>query len=204
VHLVDAPWFYAVAVPAVLLIGLAKSGFAAGFGSLSTPLLALAVPAPKAAAILLPVLLVTDAVGLQRLWSERDAALLRRLLPGGLAGVALGTLLFGVLSPRAVSAIVGALTLGFLAQRLMFRPRPDAPRARWPGPACAAASGFTSFAAHAGAPPIHAYALSLSLPPLRFAGTMAVFFAAMNVSKIVPYAGMATGVKLLLDGLPWR
>ena len=39
------PLFYAVAVPAVLLVGLSKSGFAAGFGSLATPVLALTVPA---------------------------------------------------------------------------------------------------------------------------------------------------------------
>ena len=38
------PWFYAVAVPAVLLMGLAKSGFLMGFGSLATPLMALALP----------------------------------------------------------------------------------------------------------------------------------------------------------------
>jgi hypothetical protein len=29
---IDDPAFYAVAVPAVLLMGLAKSGFGAGFG----------------------------------------------------------------------------------------------------------------------------------------------------------------------------
>ncbi|HEV7914062.1 MAG TPA: hypothetical protein VGP22_09860, partial [Albitalea sp.] len=35
--------FYAVAVPAVLLMGLAKSGFLGGFGSLAVPLMALVV-----------------------------------------------------------------------------------------------------------------------------------------------------------------
>lgn len=32
------PLFYALAVPAVILLGLAKSGFLSGFGSLATPL----------------------------------------------------------------------------------------------------------------------------------------------------------------------
>ena len=50
------PWFYAVAVPAVLLTGLSKSGFATGFGALATPLIALTLPAPQAAAIMLPLL----------------------------------------------------------------------------------------------------------------------------------------------------
>ena len=35
--------FYAVAVPAVLMMGLSKSGFLGGFGSLAVPLMALAI-----------------------------------------------------------------------------------------------------------------------------------------------------------------
>ena len=53
---IEDPAFYAVAVPAVLLMGLAKSGFGAGFGALATPLMALAIPVPQAAAIMLPLL----------------------------------------------------------------------------------------------------------------------------------------------------
>ena len=45
--------------------------------------MALAVPVPQAAAIMLPLLLVMDALGLQQLWRERDRALLRLLLPAG-------------------------------------------------------------------------------------------------------------------------
>ena len=183
------PWFYAVAVPSVLLMGLAKSGFASGFGALATPLLAVAVPVPQAAAIMLPLLLVMDAVGLQQLWPHRDRALLRLLLPAGLAGTVVGTLLFGVFSTRAVSAVVGGLTLLFLAQRLFFPPRADdRPASKALGRVLGVAAGFTSFVAHAGGPPISAYLLPLKLKPLVFAGTMAVFFAAVNLSKWIPYA----------------
>ena len=41
------PWFYAVSIPAVLLLGLSKSGFGAGFGSLAVPMMALAVSVPQ-------------------------------------------------------------------------------------------------------------------------------------------------------------
>ncbi len=183
------PAFYAVAIPAVLLMGLSKSGFLGGFGALATPLLALAVPVPQAAAIMLPLLLVMDAVGLQQLWPHRDRALLRLLLPAGLLGTGVGLLGFGLLSTRAVTGIVGALTLLFVAQRLFFPPRADvtAPR-RGLGFVLGIASGFTSFVAHAGSPPISAYVLPLRLPPLTFTATMAVFFAAVNLSKWLPYA----------------
>jgi uncharacterized membrane protein YfcA len=71
----------------------------------------------------------------------------------------------------------------------LFPPRADAPPpSRHWGFALGIASGFTSFVAHAGSPPISAYVLPLRLPPLRFAATMAVFFAVVNLSKWIPYA----------------
>ena len=186
---VTDPWFYAAALPAVLLMGLSKSGFASGFGALATPIMALAVPVPQAAAIMLPLLLIMDGAGLQRLWRERDPAMLRLLLPAGLLGTLVGTLLFGRFTPAALAGVVGALTLLFLAQRLLFPPRADAPPPRRAvGFAYGVASGFTSFVAHAGSPPINAYMLPLRMPPLAYAGTMSVFFAAINLSKWIPYA----------------
>jgi hypothetical protein len=187
--MITDPWFYAVAVPAVLLMGLAKSGFGAGFGAFATPLLALSIPVPQAAAIMLPLLLVMDAFGLKALFLKRDAALIRLLVPAGLLGTVLGTLSFGLLSPRAVAGVVGALTLLFLAQRLLFPPRVDAPPPpRWLGFGLGIASGFTSFVAHAGSPPVSAYVLPLRLAPMTYTATMATFFAIVNLSKWVPYA----------------
>jgi uncharacterized membrane protein YfcA len=189
--LITDAWFYAVAVPAVLLMGLAKSGFLMGFGSLATPLLALVLPAPKAAAIMLPLLLVMDATGVKQLWLERDRALLRLLLPAGLIGTLVGTLLFGLLSGKMVAAVVGTLTLLFLAQRLLFPPRRDAPPPpRAVGFLLGIAGGFTSFVAHAGSPPLAAYVLPLRMEPLRYTATMAVLFGAINLSKWIPYIGL--------------
>jgi uncharacterized membrane protein YfcA len=187
--MIDDPWFYAVAVPAVWLMGVAKSGFGAGFGALATPLMALAVPVPQAAAIMLPLLAVMDATGLLAMWREWDAVLLRLLLPAGLIGTVVGTVLFGVFHPSTVAGVVGALTLLFLAQRVLFAPRADAPvPPRWFGFGMGIASGFTSFVAHAGSPPVMAYVLPLRLEPVRFAATMTVFFTAVNLSKWIPYA----------------
>ena len=88
-----------------------------------------------------------------------------------------------------VAGVVGALTLMFLAIRRFFPPRRDAPPPpRWLGWLLGALSGFTSFVAHAGGPPIGFYVLPLQLPPVIFTATMAVFFAAINLSKWMPYA----------------
>ncbi len=187
--MITDPFFYLVAGPAVLLLGISKSGFGAGFGSLAVPMMALAVTVPEAAAILMPVLLVMDLLGLHAFRGHYDWRLLRFLLPCGLVGVVLGALLFKMMDARLVAGIVGVSTLVFLAQRLLFPPRPDSPAPpKWLGALLTATSGFTSFVAHAGGPPINAYAIPLRLPPLVFTATMAVFFFAINLSKWLPYA----------------
>jgi uncharacterized membrane protein YfcA len=194
--LITDPYFYAVAIPAVLLLGVSKSGFGAGFGSLAVPMMALAVSVPQAAAILMPVLLVMDLLGMAAFRKNVDRSLLRFLLPFGLLGIGVGTFLFKVLDPRVVAGIVGAFTLLFLAQRLLFPPRPDSPPPpTWLGALLTATSGFTSFIAHAGGPPINAYVIPLRLSPLLFTGTLAFFFFFINMAKWIPYAWLG-----LLDG----
>jgi uncharacterized membrane protein YfcA len=151
---------------------------------------------PQAAAIMLPLLMVADAFGLKALWRECDVALLKLLLPAGLLGIVIGTALFGLLKPQTVAGVVGAITLAFLALRTARPPRAEAaPPPRALGFGVAVVSGFTSFVAHAGGPPLGFYLLPLKLPPLRFTATMAVFFAAINASKWLPYAWLG-----LIDG----
>jgi hypothetical protein len=187
--LITDPYFYLVAIPAVLLLGLSKSGFGAGFGSLAVPMMALAVTVPQAAAILMPVLLLMDLLGMAAFRKDVDRRLLMFLIPWGLLGIVIGALLFKVLDARVVAGIVGVFTLLFLAQRLLFPPRADsAPPPRWAGALLTVASGFTSFIAHAGGPPINAYVIPMRLSPVLFTGTMAFFFFFVNLSKWIPYA----------------
>jgi uncharacterized membrane protein YfcA len=96
-----------------------------------------------------------------------------------------------------VAGIVGAFTLLFLAQRLLFPPKADSPPPpRWLGVILTATSGFTSFIAHAGGPPINAYVIPMRLSPIKFTATMAFFFFVINMAKWIPYAWLG-----LLD---WR
>jgi uncharacterized protein len=198
--------FYAAAIPAVLLLGISKSGFGAGFGSLAVPIMALAVTVPQAAAILMPILFVMDIMGLAAYRGKWDVPLLRFLIPAGLVGTVIGTFSFRLLDARLVAGIVGVFTLLFLAQRLLFPPRADSPPPpKWLGAVLTATSGFTSFVAHAGGPPVNAYVLPLRMPPVVFAATMSVFFFVLNLSKWIPYGwlglldvrNMSTSVALL-------
>ena len=183
------PYFYVVAVPAILLLGISKSGFGAGFGSLAVPMMALAITVPQAVAICMPLLLVMDLFGIAALRKDFDQALLKFLLPYALLGTAIGTLLFQVLSPSAVAGIVGVLTLLFLAQRVAFPPKSNSPALpKWMGGILTTVSGFTSFVAHAGGPPISVYLIPLKLKPIVFTGTMAYLFFFVNLSKWGPYA----------------
>ena len=187
--LITDPAFYAVAVPAALLVGIGKSGVAGGFGILAVPLIALVMPVPQAAAIVLPLLTVGDLFGLAALIRDRDRALLRVLLPAGLVGTVLGFLLFGVLSPKAVSAVLGVMTLLFIAQRAWSSAGTSARVVPRGFTALAGlVSGVTSFVAHAGGPPISIALLPMRLAPAVFAGTTAVFFTTLNASKWLPYA----------------
>ena len=194
---ISDPHFYAAAVPAVVLLGISKSGFGAGFGSLAVPMMALAVTVPEAAAILMPVLLLMDLLGIAAFRRDFDRRLLTFLIPCGLVGTVIGALLFRTLTPHTVAGIVGLFTLLFLAQRLLFPPRADsAPPSRLAGGVLTTISGFTSFIAHAGGPPVNAYVIPLRLTPVVFTATMAYFFFIVNLSKWVPYAWLG-----LLD---WR
>ncbi|MGV3728718.1 sulfite exporter TauE/SafE family protein [Hydrogenophaga sp.] len=204
--LITDPFFYLVAVPAVLLLGISKSGFGAGFGSLAVPMMAMAVAVPQAAAILMPVLLLMDVLGMAAFRKNVDRRLLLFLLPAGLLGIVVGALLFKLLDARVVAGIVGGFTLAFLAQRLLFPPRPDSPPPpRWVGALLTVTSGFTSFVAHAGGPPLNAYVIPLRMAPAVFTGTLAFFFFFINMAKWVPYAwlglldlrNMATSLALL-------
>lgn len=189
--LITDPFFYAVAIPATLLLGISKSGFGTGFGSLAVPLMALAVTVPEAAAILMPVLFFIDVLGLAAFRRHFDARLLRFLVPCGLAGTLVGFALFKLLNAHLVEALVGGFTLLFLAQRLLFPPRADAaPPPRWVGALLTATSGFTSFVAHAGGPPISAYVIPLRLSPVQFTATMSFFFFVVNLSKWLPYGAL--------------
>lgn len=191
-EIITDPLFYAVAVPAILIVGISKGGVAGGLGSVSVPMMALAISPVQAAAIMLPILCLMDLFGLRAyrgIWDRRNLAL---MLPGALAGILVGSLTFRYLSDDGVRLIVGTVALVFVLYQWFgqYVLRRAADHRSSPGPAGAfwgAVAGFTSFVAHAGGPPIHVYLLPQRLDKTLYVGTLVVFFTVVNYVKLLPY-----------------
>src|SRR5258707_14699994 len=102
--IITDPLFYAVAIPAVIFLGLSKGGFS-GIGMVSTPLVAMVMPPLEAAAILLPILLVQDAFSgfvYRRVWDPWN---LKVMLPGCVIGIGVAWVVAAHWSDRAVRLV---------------------------------------------------------------------------------------------------
>lgn len=181
------------AVIAVVISGLAKGGFA-GIGALAMPIMALGVDPVRGAAIMLPILILQDAVSV---WAYRrtwDASILKVMLPGGTVGVGLGWLFAARVSETAVLGALGLISILFAGQRLWVEHRSSAvlpsDSPGWVGFLFGTASGFTSQIAHAGAPPFHMWVLPKRLPRDMLVGTTTMMFAVLNWIKLPAYAAL--------------
>ena len=183
-------WFYVIAIPAVILVGISKGGFGGGIGSVAVPFLSLVMPPLQAAGIMLPVLCFMDLFGLWAYHKHWDRRQMRFLAPAMLAGLAIGTAMAGLVSDRAIRLIVGSIAILFAADFWFSRRhnRPPAQANVLKGSFWATISGFTSFISLAGGPPLQMYLLPLQMDKTVFVGTTVVFFAISNVAKILPYA----------------
>ncbi|WP_421726364.1 sulfite exporter TauE/SafE family protein [Bauldia sp.] len=185
--MIDNPWFYAAAVPAMLILGLSKGGFSV-LGLLTVPILSIAISPVQAAGITLPILLLSDMVALYSYWRQWSWRMLAALLPGALVGITVGWLTAAWVSEGQIRLIVGAVSVAFALNHWLRRrdappARPTAARGLFWG----TVAGFTSFVSHAGGPPYQVYAAPLRLQPRIFAATSVVFFAIVNGVKVVPY-----------------
>lgn len=188
--LLTDPVFYAAAIPAVILVGLAKGGLGGAMALIGVPVLALVVSPVQAAAIMLPILVVMDVVSL---WAWRgvwDRRTLLYLLPGGMTGIAIGWATAAFVTADMIRLIVGVVALVFFLRWLSERRAGDeAPAGHniFRATLWGSISGFTSFVAHAGGPPYQVYTLPLRHSPQLYVGTSVVFFAIVNAVKLIPY-----------------
>jgi uncharacterized membrane protein YfcA len=181
------PVFYALALPAVMFLGLSKGGFA-GVGTAATPLLAIYLPPLQAAAVLLPILICQDAISVWVYRRDWDAWNVKVLLAGAIIGLGVAWAFAAYVSDNAIRLIVGLIGVSFVLNAWVGRgpvaTRP--PRVR-KGLFWGAAAGFASMLIQGGGPPFQAFVLPQRLPKLTLVGTTTIVFTVINALKIVPY-----------------
>jgi uncharacterized protein len=189
------PTFWIVAAIAVILVGLGKGGFS-GLGAAAMPVMTLAIDPISGAAILLPLFIVQDMVGVWAFRRSVDWRMLGWTLPGAVVGTFLGWLLAANVAVWIVEASVGVIAIAFGANRLLAMrgtnvsvsgQQPESLGLFWGG-----LSGFTSQVALAGGPPFQIWAMSRNLSRDVFVGTTAIFFAAINWFKVPAFFALGT------------
>lgn len=186
-----SPAFWLVAGATIFMIAFSKGAFGGGGASLGVPLLSFIMDPVSAAIVVAPLisfmdLFVVQSFGTQS-WSKPD---LKTLIPGLLIGLGLGYLLVSEVDARIVGIVIGGVTLLFVGHWFLFARRqisgamaPNVPLSLLAG----TASGFSTFIAHAGGPPITMYLIRRGLDKAAFVGTMAAFFTLGNLLKLGPY-----------------
>jgi uncharacterized membrane protein YfcA len=182
--------FFIVAIISVVFVGISKSGFGAGLGVLSLPLMASQSTLNEALAVLLPLLIAIDLVGIRRFMKNANWRILKLILPAGFVGLLLGMIFFTIITPKALTLFVGIFIMLFLIQMLVtshFDLREAKPYP-WLGRLMGLMSGFTGFVAHNGGPPITIFMLREKLLPMVYTSTLGIFFTFINFGKLGPYA----------------
>lgn len=174
---------------ASLIVGASKGGLASA-GALSVPILSIWMDPLVAAGLLLPIYIVSDVVGVwlyRREYSSKNVLL---LIPAGLVGVIIASLLAPYVSAAIAALATGMIGIVYCAQALRKRLRGhDAVKPFQPvrGAIWGTITGITSFISHTGSPPFQSFVLPQKLPKMQYAGTNTLVFAAINLFKLPAY-----------------
>ena len=177
-----------VAIPAVLLYGVAKGGFAGPLAILGVPLMALVISPIQAAAILLPILCIQDVISIYSYRKKFHLLNLKILVPAAFMGILAGFLWFSFLSENHIRILLGCLALIFVMDFLRTgksAKKTDVSIKK--GSFWGVVSGFTSFGIHAGGLPLSMYLVPQKLDHRVYVGTSAIFFGIVNFIKLFPY-----------------
>ncbi len=198
--MITDPWFYVAAIPALLLTGFSKSGFVAGSGVLSVPILSLVISPVQAVGIMLPILLVADLIGITTYWRQKHELNFRILIGAGVVGSLAGWATAAFISEAWVRLLVGVIGAVFAGKWWLTKlPRRVAdggagePAGAVPGPSWSKGlfwgtmSAFTSFVSQTAGPPLAVYLMPQQLPAVTYAATAVSFLTCINWMQVVPY-----------------
>jgi len=187
------PLFYIVGLFAIFVMALGKGAFGGGFAVLGVPLLALVIDPITASIMMAPIASASDPFGIwahpPRNWSWPD---LVWLMPGIVVGLTLGAVFFVWVDPRLVALAIALVTLWFVARWFLSggttpAPGEGAPVQPLKATLCATVSGFTTFIAHGGNPPVAYYLLPRALDKSVYVATLIATFLVSNTVKLFMY-----------------
>lgn len=207
--------YFEILIVAVAVFGSAviKNGVGIGAGIFLLPFLALALPAKIALGLGAPAMILSDIVGVKNYWGEWDRKELIVLIPFAAIGVVLGMYLIKVTPDTLFKQGVSIFALAFSSIHIINIARKwysGNKREKFAAPntegnkAYSALFGFlggtASTVAHAGGLMMSVYMLQKRANPRAFVGTLVLFFAVINLFKIVAYAniGIITSQVLIL------
>ena len=183
--------FYLVTAFVGVLIGVAKGGLGGLPGTLATPLMTLVMPPNQVVGLVLPMLMLADLFSIASYWRRWRTRLVLLLLPGGVAGVTIGTYFIKNASTELWKNVLAVIVLSFTVYKLLekYILRKLTYEGRdWHGLLGGLIAGFSSTLAHAGGPPVAIYLLLHKIPPIEFNASMAVYFGILNWVKVPYYA----------------
>ena len=196
--------WWSIALLAIFLIGVTKSGFGSGVGLMIVPMMALSmshVPergTEAALGMLLPLLVAGDLIAVYQYRHLFSMKIVRKLLPGTLLGVVIGmTVLwwFATQEKEVADALI-RIEIGLESMLLVglhwwrsSREKDDGiyqPKA-WQSAVVGAFAGASSTIAHAAGPIITLYLLPQRLERQLYVGTNALYFFLLNTIKLPAY-----------------
>ena len=185
--------FFLCVVPAIILYGIAKSGLGGSMTLISIPLMTIVMPLGQALAIVLPILILSDAVAVYRFRKNFDAETLKLLVPSAAIGIFIASITFMFFSESLLKFIIGLMGFLFAGHYFLFKTKFLTPvkKSFLKGGICSVISGFTSFCVHAGGTPLSVYLLPLRMKKEIYVGTRVIFFSCINLIKFPFYINLS-------------
>ena len=175
-----------ILISVALLIGMAKTGVF-GTGMLAVPLLATVFGGQRSSGILLPILVMADAMAVWYYHRHASWAHLKVLFPWAALGVILGAITGKLINDHifkmAMAIIIGVSVVIMLWLEKLGDPN-KIPKAKSFTITTGVAGGFTSMVGNLAGSVMNVYLLSMKLPKNGFIGTTAWFFLVLNWFKV--------------------
>lgn len=201
-----SPAAWTVLVFAACISGISKTGLP-GVGLIAIIMFTLVLPARESTGIVLVLLIAGDCMALLLHRRQAEWKLVLRMMPIVLVGLAGGVLFLLHADDYAVQKVIAVIILFLLTvkQFSMSRPRvqrtPTSLRSGFTRVMFGSLAGFATMVANSAGAIMSMYFLARGMPTRAFLGTMAWFFAIVNLAKL-PVSisiGLVTLQSLLLN-----